>query len=104
MIRKCKVCPAWHDLDEPWPEACGGHFRPVAGIQIIKDIEPYRAIATDVDGKRPAIMGRRQHREFLQRNGYREVGNDVPMKPKEAQYDLATQRDVKQAIDQLRNR
>lgn len=104
MIRKCKACPAWHDLDEPWPEGCITHFKANVGPQIIKDVEPYRAVATDVDGKRPVIGGRRQHREFLQRNGYREVGNDVPLSPKQAQYDLATPRDVKQAIDQLRNR
>lgn len=24
---KCKVCPEWHDTDEPWPMACAGHFR-----------------------------------------------------------------------------
>lgn len=45
---------------------------------IISDIEPYRAAASDVacDGKRPVIGGRRQHREFLRRNGYVEVGNE----------------------------
>lgn len=21
-LRKCKVCPGWHDLDKPWPAAC----------------------------------------------------------------------------------
>lgn len=21
-LRKCKVCPEWHDLDEPWPVEC----------------------------------------------------------------------------------
>lgn len=63
------------------------------GPTIIRDIEPYRAAASDVacGGKRPLISGRRQHREFLQRNGYVEVGNesgprrqDVPS-PREAQ-------------------
>lgn len=104
--RLCRACEKWHDLGEDWPAKCYAHFkaRTAASVQIIRDIEPYMPIAADTDGKRHAIGGRRQHREFLQRNGYREVGNDVPTKPKEVQYDLATPRDVKQAIDQLRNR
>jgi hypothetical protein len=54
------------------------YFEPSKGPHIISDIEPYRAIASDIacDGKRPMITGRRQHREFLQRNGYVEVGNE----------------------------
>jgi hypothetical protein len=53
------------------------------GPAIISDIEPYRAVASDVacGGKRPVIGGRRQHREFLQRNGYVEVGNERPVVP-----------------------
>ena len=45
---------------------------------LIPDIEPYRAAGADVacGGKRPVISGRRQHREFLRRNGYVEVGNE----------------------------
>jgi hypothetical protein len=48
-----------------------------AGPQIMSDIAPYRTAATDVaTGKRAVIGGRRQHREFLRRNGYVEIGND----------------------------
>jgi hypothetical protein len=48
-----------------------------AGLQIISDIAPYRTAATDVaTGQRAVIGGRRQHREFLRRNGYVEIGND----------------------------
>ncbi len=48
-----------------------------AGPQIMADIAPYRTVATDVaTGKRAVIGGRRQHREFLRRNGYVEIGND----------------------------
>ena len=53
------------------------HPSAAAGPQIISDIAPYRTVATDVaTGKRALIGGRRQHREFLRRNGYVEVGND----------------------------
>ena len=48
-----------------------------AGPQIMSDIAPYRTAATDVaTGQRAVIGGRRQHREFLYRNGYVEIGND----------------------------
>jgi hypothetical protein len=48
-----------------------------AGPQIMSDIAPYRTAATDIaTGKRAVIGGRRQHREFLRRNGYVEIGND----------------------------
>ena len=55
--------------------------QPGAGMQIVRDLEPYRAVGSDVacDGKRPVISGRRQHREFLARNGYVEVGNEKPV-------------------------
>jgi hypothetical protein len=56
-----------------------------AGPQIMSDIAPYRTAATDVaTGKRAVIGGRRQHREFLRRNGYVEIGNDyVPPRQEE---------------------
>ena len=49
---------------------------PDGGIQVIKDIEPYRNM---IDGK--VIGGRRQHRDFLRAHGCIEVGNEQP-KPK----------------------
>lgn len=46
---------------------------------VISDLEPYRPAAAEKHtGKRPVIGGRRQHREFLSRNGYVELGNDMP--------------------------
>lgn len=54
-----------------------------AGPMVMGDIEPYRAVAADVDGKRHVIGGRRQHREFLARNGYTEVGNERMMPRRE---------------------
>jgi hypothetical protein len=51
-----------------------------SGLQIIRDIEPYRTAASDVasDGKRVVIGSRSRHREFLRDNRYVEVGNEVP--------------------------
>lgn len=49
-----------------------------AAPMVIGDLEPYRTAAADVHGKRIVVGGRRQHREFLQRNGYTETGNEMP--------------------------
>jgi hypothetical protein len=46
------------------------------GPHLIRDIEPYRSVALDrATGRRAVIGGRAQHREFLRRNDYIEVGN-----------------------------
>lgn len=52
-----------------------------SGVQIIRDIEPYRTAASDIasDGKRPVISTRGRHRAFLRDNGYAEVGNEMPV-------------------------
>lgn len=54
------------------------YFEAAKGPAVISDLEPYRAMGSDVacGGKRPVISGRRQHREYLQRNGYREAGTE----------------------------
>lgn len=71
---------------------------------IISDLEPYRAVASDIacGGKRPIISGRRQHREFLRRNQYVEVGtergpspSDAPS-PRQAQTDRVN--DIRRAL------
>lgn len=71
-----------------------------AAPMVISDLDPYRAAAADKHtGKRPVIGGRRQHREFLARNGYVEVGNDfsVPAREQMSQADRIA--DIKRAIE-----
>lgn len=41
---------------------------------VIPDIEPYVAIAGDRAGK--VIRSRKEHREFLRRNNFEEIGNE----------------------------
>jgi hypothetical protein len=77
---------------------------PAAGLQIIRDIEPYRTAASDVasDNKRPVIGSRSRHRTFLQDNGYFEVGNEIPKrgeKPTLSQADRVA--DIKRAMGTL---
>lgn len=52
-----------------------------SGLQIIRDIEPYRTAASDVasDNKRVVIGSRSRHRTFLSDNRYVEVGNEAPI-------------------------
>lgn len=103
--RSCRVCPGFHKLDEPWPVACMGHFavRGSASTQIIKDIDPYKTVAADADGKPAKIGSRREHREFLKRNNYVEVGND-PMRPKAPTYDTVSGREIRSVIERLQSR
>jgi hypothetical protein len=70
-------------------------------LHVIRDIDPYRSIATDVaTGKRPIIAGRRQHREFLRRNNYLEVGNERT-EPRSEQLSRADRiSDILRALDQ----
>lgn len=41
---------------------------------VIPDIDPYVAIAGDMAGK--VIRSRKEHREFLRRNNFEEIGNE----------------------------
>lgn len=103
--RACRVCGGWHDLTQDWPQECYGHFRARNGasLQIIKDIEPYQAVALDQEtGKAPRIGGRRQHREFLKRNGYIEVGNER-LGPRKPVYDDIHPREIVETIEKLRS-
>ena len=106
--RLCRSCGGFHDLAETWPEGCLGHFARrthADGTQIIRDIDPYQAVGADValGGKIPKIGGRRQHREYLKRNGYIEVGNEV-MRPQKPDYGPeVTEREVRQVYERLRD-
>ena len=83
-----------------------GHYRrkkQAPALHIIKDIEPYQAVATDVrTGKPPKIGSRSRHREFLKDNGYHEVGTEQP-KPRKIDYNDVTPREVRQVYERLRD-
>jgi hypothetical protein len=71
-----------------------------AGPQIMSDIAPYRTAATDVaTGKRAVIGGRRQHREFLRRNGYVELGNDYVPPQREEMSRAERITDIRKALE-----
>lgn len=53
--------------------------RKIMPTSVQADINPYRSVAIDKETGRPAIVNsRKQHREFLKRNDYIEVGNEAP--------------------------
>jgi hypothetical protein len=72
--------------------------------QVMADIQPYQAMGTDIaTGTAPIIGSRREHREYLKRNKYIEVGTEKPHAPKPG-IEHASGRDVKRAIEQLRGK
>lgn len=92
-------------MDEHWPVKCYGHFGQkivATGPQIIKDIDPYKAVAVDKrTGKAPRIGSRREHREFLKANGYHEVGNEPIRQP--PAYEVQDSRpDIARTITQMK--
>jgi len=57
---------------------------------VIEDIKPYQAMGVDAKtGAAPMITSRREHREYLKRNGYVEIGNEkLPEKKYEADHNV----------------
>ena len=104
-VRLCRACTGFHDLDEPWPPGCMGHFatKGSSGPQIIKDIEPYKAVGVDKrTGKLPRIGSRREHREFLKANNYVEVGNE-PIRERPIVDVPDSRADVARTINQMKD-
>jgi hypothetical protein len=91
---------AWAAKCELMERLSRGHVE--SRLTVIRDIEPYRAVATDIAlGRPPEIMGRAQHREFLKRNNYNEVGNEMPKPRRDEAPDYhAIGREIKSIIDQ----
>lgn len=100
---------ARHELPEC---ACGSSYEIVIRAPMVRsDIAPYQAMGVDVaNGKCPVISSRAEHRDYLRRNGYIEVGNDkmpVPTQPdawlNTKEQDRARAQAVKQAIEEVRS-
>lgn len=96
MLRNCDVCSEkygvgdprnWHE-PEHWPAECMAHYHKRKGeerigLQIMKDIEPYKAVG--MTGK-PIIGSRKQHRDEMRARGLVEIGNEkITQKPYEPQ-------------------
>ncbi len=72
-----------------------------ASFHIAPDIQPYQAMAIDSKtGKAPMITSRRQHKEFLNRNNFVEVGNEMP-KAQKAKADHNVRQELTQATHEV---
>lgn len=93
--RYCRACKGWHDVDGDWPSACLTHFKAYSagGMQIIKDIEPYRSTITQ-----EVIGGRRQHRDHLRAHSCIEIGTEK-QKPKDRAPPPGLKQDLKRAVE-----
>lgn len=94
------VIPLADFMKELPPCECGGkRFRKISAPQVMGDIEPYQAIASDIaTGKPPMITSRSQHRDYLRRNNLVEVGNE---KPKPRTETPINKREIGQQIKQV---
>lgn len=106
---RCDHCGAEDDLFRPiarmdeLPSCCGETVRRViCAPMVIADIQPYQAMAVDVaTGNPPVINSRSEHREFLRRNGYVEVGNEMPKQRAEVQGDFNVRRELTDSAHQI---
>ena len=92
------------DFDKPIICECGSFMtRLIRPLRVMSDLEPYQAVGVDIaTGKAPMITSRSQHREYLKRNGYIEVGTE-PLAPRAEQpvntHEIGKQ--IKQTIDTM---
>ena len=86
-------------IDDLLPVCCTVSMRRKVCAPFVQgDTPPYQAMAVDKKtGNAPRIEGRAQHREFLRRNGYVEVGNEIPKPRTEVQGDFNVRRELAQA-------
>lgn len=96
--RLCRCCTEFHDLAQPWPEACVGHFGAASGSgpNVISDtIAPFRSQA---DGK--MYDSKSAYRRDLKSRGLIEVGNEnVQSRPTALP---PVRQHLRQSLEQLR--
>lgn len=104
--RLCRACSNWHDLSEPWPRACAGHFKRTT--QARSDLPRPMVISDYLEAHSPIsgemFTSKSRLRAHYRANDVVELGNET-VKPRdndEADISLpAIERDVAQAIDTL---
>jgi len=91
------------EMDNDLPECCGITMeRQICAPFVQADTPAYQAVAVDSKtGTMPVIEGRVAHREFLKRNGYVEVGNDMPKPKTEVRGDFNLRKELTEATKQV---
>lgn len=90
--------------DLPSCPTCHGPMDRVFSVPMITaDIQPYRAVTTDIKtGEQPYITSRREHTEFLKRNGLRQFEADSSKPGRDSAKERQERRnDILQSIHQV---
>lgn len=101
-IRKCRACGGWHDISEPWPRACYGHF---GHIPERSGFPSPHFISDQIDEMKSMADGKLYHSKSALRASYRaennphgvnfiEVGNEDLTKFEKPKRDRAADRDA----------
>jgi hypothetical protein len=104
--RLCRACSDWHDLSQPWPRACAGHFKRTtearSSLPRPMVISDYVDCDSPVSGER--FTSKAELRRHYRANGVVEVGNET-IKPRDNDEDdiklAPIEREVAQAIESL---
>lgn len=108
---ECAVCGKKEDIfrligerDNDLPVCHGPMARVMCPSQPMPDIQPYKTVAVDKEtGKTCVINSRKQHREFLKRNEYTEVGSDKSIyKKREQRGSYVSKGEISRIMNQLR--
>lgn len=78
--RLCRCCDGWHEMGNPWPRECMGHFKVKTNSR--SDLPRPMVISDEVDVASPVSGERFTSKSDLRRhyraNGVIEVGNEMP--------------------------
>ena len=93
------------ERDGHWVEIGADYVLPSIGPMVMRDIKPYQAMGVDVaTGNAPVIDGRSQHREYMRRNNYIEIGNEQPKLRTEVRGDFNVRAELTAAVEQVMRR
>lgn len=107
---KCDCCGAEEAIyrtvaamNDDLPACCEITMRrKICAPTVIADIAPYQAMGVDVaSGNAPMITSRSQHRDYLKRNGYVEIGNEMPKERTEIHGDFNNRAELTQAVREV---
>lgn len=108
-LRLCRSCEGWHELDQPWPVACGSHFRARGersglGFPMVVS-DAMDAVLCHADGK--YYDSKSAMHATHKAHGLIEVGNDIdatlkmasakPERPK------VTKAEIAEAVKKVKN-
>src|SRR5262245_29132968 len=99
MQRKCKHCPDWHDLDEPWPEKCAPKAKTSAFFVISDTMQ-----AMKHHGTGEIIDSKAKFRAATRASGCIEIGTESIKPRAPIKLDSGKRReDIQKTIYHLRN-